>query len=426
MHAISSENMKQIIDQQYVDQFFKRCNIGGQIKPEQFWRSLEKRFGKLARDLGDCIGARERGEAVNPYPIKNKSLDFANAVAAQFDTPKLKAVALWLIREKLSFTGRIIEIGCDNGILLCLLASLHQDAHFVGIDPCAEAIAVARQRAEHLKLKNIEFRVGALDPELVNAVGSGFELVISVAVFHEILANGFIGADAALMKNDGVSFSIEDTDRLFSSAQLRASVVCNIRELLRDDGHWISVDRWRTDAETLRWIRLAEGAKLSVSLSRSFLLHYKDLAAGSQTLPLTVFTKCELPPAEPCDVLAFKAYAEFLELPGVSIIEKDMLAELFYGALDKQEIFFQESVFNDGSGIERTYLGVARGVGYLYITTSRGYRRLALLPSALIHEKIAEMPKLLAARRQRAEVAHRWAQHSLLQRFGVNHVPGDA
>ncbi len=141
------------------------------MKPEQFWRLLDKRFGKTSKAFGDCVEARERGEAANPYPLKNQSLEFANAVAAQFDVAKLRSIGLWLIREQLPMTGKVLEVGCDNGILLCLLASLYPDAQFVGIDSCEEAVVVARQRAANLELTNVEFHVTALAPGLDTVVG---------------------------------------------------------------------------------------------------------------------------------------------------------------------------------------------------------------------------------------------------------------
>ena len=89
----------EISPSQYIDQFFKRCGLGGQQKGEIFWRVLEKKFGSLAIQLGDCINARENGLESDPYPIKNASFDFANAVASQYDAAKLKSVAIWLLQE---------------------------------------------------------------------------------------------------------------------------------------------------------------------------------------------------------------------------------------------------------------------------------------------------------------------------------------
>ena len=138
-----SKSEKTQLPSKYIDQFFKRCGLGGQQKGEIFWRVLEKKFGPLAIQLGDCINARENGLESDPYPIKNVSFDFANAVASQYDAAKLKAVAIWLLQEGI-IAGKVLEIGCDNGILLCLLAEAYPDVSFVGIDPSAPAIEIAK------------------------------------------------------------------------------------------------------------------------------------------------------------------------------------------------------------------------------------------------------------------------------------------
>lgn len=79
--------MKQVNDRQYVDQFFERCSIGNQVNPEQFWRLLDKRFGKLARDLGECTDAREHGQPANPYQGSrnrdSRELDIGRAAREQ-------------------------------------------------------------------------------------------------------------------------------------------------------------------------------------------------------------------------------------------------------------------------------------------------------------------------------------------------------
>ena len=67
---------KEITAEQFIDQYFKNIGIGGSVKPEQFWRLLTKKFGKLADEFGDCVEARESGQKVDPYVLKNQTLEF--------------------------------------------------------------------------------------------------------------------------------------------------------------------------------------------------------------------------------------------------------------------------------------------------------------------------------------------------------------
>ena len=71
---------KEITAEQFIDQYLKKIGVGGSVKPEQFWRLLSKRFGKLADEFGDCVEARENGQKVDPYVLKNQTVEFANAI----------------------------------------------------------------------------------------------------------------------------------------------------------------------------------------------------------------------------------------------------------------------------------------------------------------------------------------------------------
>ena len=91
--------------EKYVDDFFKRYGLGFTLKPEFFWRTLSKKFGTIADVFVDCAEAGERRGEVNHYPLKNRSVEFANAIASQFDAAKLKAVAIWFINDQPDIAG---------------------------------------------------------------------------------------------------------------------------------------------------------------------------------------------------------------------------------------------------------------------------------------------------------------------------------
>ena len=400
-------NIDQISPSQYIDQFFKRCGLGGQQKGEIFWRVLEKKFGSLAIQLGDCISARENGLESDPYPIKNASFEFANAVASQYDAAKLKAAAIWLLQEGI-VTGKVLEIGCDNGILLCLLAEAYPDVSFVGIDSSAPAIELAKMRASQLNIFNIDFKCLPLKRGIAAEIGSEFNLVFSVAVFHELLDQDLLGYSHGLTIDEGDSgFSIEDVDISFSKQVKKVDELLEIHDLLAANGFFISVDRWPDYSRTLRWIRLAENANLMISMKRSSLIDYKNVDGKSESLPVTVFNKNnELVPSNvlATDVLAFHSYKNFLKNGSLNIIEDTWLAELVFGSLNHQELLSIIARYRNGSGTEKVFVGISGGLSYVYTTTSRQYRRLVLLPSICLHEQVNLLLELIAARKETCDV----------------------
>jgi SAM-dependent methyltransferase len=429
----SKPTAEAVSPQKYVELFFKKSGIGSSVRPEQFWRLLKKRFGSAADQFGDCVEARERGESVNPYALKNQSIEFANAVAAQFDSAKLRAAAVWLFQENLQLEGKkILEIGCDNGILLCLLAEVYRDTRFIGIDPCEPAVRLAQQRAAELGLSNVEFYIGSAErtPE-VESFGQ-FDIIIAVTVFHEILAGGWIGEKNSIMLDSGSYFSIDELDQGFSADKFDISSLTGVHRLLLDDGKFISVDRWGDQNSLLKWIRLNESVGLKCSLSVSNMLQYKLASGDSEELPLTVFSKASIAPAHACDILSFRSYPAFGLIKALHKIEDVRIAEVIYAAMDKQEFYFHELAYNNGSGILRTHLGVAKGLGYIYTSTSVGFRELIMIPSAVMYEKMQEVIDARVEAERFATVRHTWGDAALLSRLSIDpskierHVIGGA
>jgi hypothetical protein len=410
----------EITAEQFIDQYFKRIGVGGSVKPEQFWRLLTKRFGKLADEFGDCVEARENGLKVDPYVLKNQTIEFANAIAAQFDVAKLRSTALWFLREQFQLNGKmVLEVGCDNGILLCMIASLFPETKFTGIDPCEPAIKIARERANFLQLTNIDFQVATLDTLFEVSNHAGFYLIFSVTVFHELLADGRFDTNKTIMRDSNSTFSIEEVDNEFMSKCVEINDLKILTQLLSSDGKFISVDRWGTQDDLLKWIRLNEKVGLCCSLPSSNMIKFKSSSGQSEILPLTVFYKGSKVPLLACDVLSFKAYPGFVDVAAYHLIENTMVAEMIYSALAKEEIYFHEAVYNNGSGTERLTMGVANGLGYVYTTATTGFRRLVLIPSAVLYEKSLEMDEARGHAEKVATVKYHWGDPNLLSRLNI-------
>lgn len=418
-----NKQASQISLSQYIDQFFKRCGLGGQQKGEIFWRVLEKKFGPLAIQLGDCISARANGLASDPYPIKNTSFDFANAVASQYDAAKLKSVAIWLLQEGI-VAGKVLEVGCDNGILLCLLAEAYPDVSFVGIDASAQAIEIAKIRATQLNITNIEFKCLPLKKGIAVEIGSEFNLVFSVTVFHELLDRDLLGYSHGLtIDEDDSGFSIEDFDLSFSKKVKKVDELLEISNLLAANGFFVSIDRWPDYSRTLGWIRLVENINLMISMKRSGLIDYKNFDGKIEFLPATVFSKnLEGSPsiALATDVLALHSYKDFLKNGSLNIIEDELLAELVFGSLNHEQLLSIVARYKNDSGTEKTLVGVSGGLSYIYTTSSRKYRRLVLLPSFCLHEQVNSLLELIAARKETCDVDVILGDSKLFTTIGID------
>ena len=412
---------RQLTPEQYVDRFFSEQGVKQPLKPEVYWKRLTSKFGKPADEFGDCIAERESGVNVDPYPLKNQSLEFSDAITSQEDSPRLRKFSSWFLKQGFDLNDkRFLDLGCDSGLFACFIAQTFPTAKVVGLDPCAEAIAVATQRVQRAELNNVSFFAGTLDQYLQEERPVPFDVVTSLLVFHELLAGGHIGNESSLMMDRLFDFSSASTDRDLSS-DLDCIELRNIAEILKDDGRFISLDRWGGSAQLLRWVRVCETAGLRITPQESFMLSFQDSFRCSQTMPISIFFKGDEKEsmARVWDILALYSYPEFLKLTAFQVIEDQEVAELLYESLYKEHLYVEEVVYNDGSGVMMTYVGVAAGVAYVYNTTNRGYRKLYLLPSIALNERVSEIEHQRALSETHARVRYTTYNETLRRNLGL-------
>jgi hypothetical protein len=223
-------------------------------------------------------------------------------------------------------------------------------------------------------------------------------------VFHELLADGHIGSNDSRMTEGISDFSLKSINHPILKSN-DCPELFQIAQMLAVDGKYISLDRWGSASQLLRWVRFCENAGLNVLLSESFMLSFKEPTNETITMPISVFSKNnnEELAARADDMLALFCYPSFLNLKGLYPVENAEVAELVFESLSKEHLYIEEAVYKDGSGVMRTYVGTASGIGYLFKTTNQGFRQLHLIPAIALHERIDE---LKTQRLQAEKVAH--------------------
>jgi hypothetical protein len=140
-----------------------------------------------------------------------------------------------------------------------------------------------------------------------------------------------------------------------------------------------------------------------------------------ELMPVTVFQKATtIVSVRPSDILSLYSYPEFAKLECCHAIENNHVAELFYEALNRQPLYVEEAEYHNGSGTLMTYVGVAGGIGYVYRTTTRGYRRLYLVPSIALSEKAEEIVATRRSSESFADVTYTIHNEELIQSLGIN------
>lgn len=105
------------------------------------------------------------GEKDTPYPRRqeemvdylNQSLPMSLLASSFYDRVFFKKAMDYLVSHDFFGAGEIFDIGCGNGVLTCFVALRHPVAVVTGFDLSQNAIAVARELAERLGVKNICF-----------------------------------------------------------------------------------------------------------------------------------------------------------------------------------------------------------------------------------------------------------------------------
>ncbi|WP_055591318.1 class I SAM-dependent methyltransferase [Streptacidiphilus griseoplanus] len=108
-----------------------------------------------------------------------------------FPSPEDDSPLIDVVAEELPFvladtrlTGwQILDAGCGTGNILVALARSHPEAHFTGVDACARSLEIARRRAEHHQVTNVEFVHGRM-PDL--DLDRRFDLVLCFGVLHHL------------------------------------------------------------------------------------------------------------------------------------------------------------------------------------------------------------------------------------------------
>ena len=286
-----------------VESYLRFAGIGGYRDQDDFPKRLREKHGPIAGRVLDAIAAREAGEDVDIYPLKNAALALSIDVTAHYYSRMYTEFLGWFFRTRFSGPRSVLDVGCDNGMLTCFYATLYPAARVIGIDKCAAGIACARELAARLELANVRFEVcdlqhirdGDVFPE------RPFDLILSTTVFHEVL--GF-PEDVPDSGCGAIAMRLEDPDGVRIAAEMA-------RLLCAWTGTLVSMERCAGAGALAWWIRVLGQAGLGVDADRSTLLGYDNVYNERETLPIVVATRGRRPAAHSLgDIRAFRNYED--------------------------------------------------------------------------------------------------------------------
>lgn len=213
------------------------------VKPARSFNNVISNFqsnaGKQKADvLARLLSARgtQQNCSENLYDLKNINLQTALTFNCNVDGDIIRKVCNWVYQHKNDFGKRILEVGCDIGVLSCFLAELFPESHITAIDINSSGIAIAKQLAEKFNIKNVTFLV-----QDIKEVTDSFDTVFSCRTMHE---NYSCIEDPFLMLNDYAALFRASTSPYAQA--LRTAVAPN--------GNLISIERCERNPLFLGWL----------------------------------------------------------------------------------------------------------------------------------------------------------------------------
>ena len=109
-----------------IDEFFSRVGFTKRSPEDDVYSFLCRKAGmQYAERISDYIeGRSDYGENSDYefYTYKNKDLDCSLALSNCLQDQIIRNFAKWIWKNRNYMKGYILDVGCDNGLLTCLLA----------------------------------------------------------------------------------------------------------------------------------------------------------------------------------------------------------------------------------------------------------------------------------------------------------------
>lgn len=250
---------------QKIRKYFEALGLPGHAGADEIYHRLESKFRKEFAEFEDAVSDREAGrKRPDVYEIKNTSLEFSLLTGAAFRGLLHQAVMRWIAEQQWS-PLRVLDIGCDNGILTCFYALLWPNAQITGIDICSTGIDRARELATLLGLPNVRFEIASID-QLGTTSASSFDLILTTTVLHES------GLFAELNPKSGF------LDEALTPARPPSAhkAFNDISRMLTPNGAWLGAEVIDTPHLLWRWIKSLEHVNLSILPARSARLKFGE------------------------------------------------------------------------------------------------------------------------------------------------------
>jgi SAM-dependent methyltransferase len=271
--------MTDVLKLDKVQQYFRMINVEASSSEEEFWAFLNEHHDELAAQFREAISSRKGDQGLgNIYTLKNQNLDFGLDVAKRL-ADFYKKYCSWVATNVVAPPNRLLDIGCDNGIITCFYAYLYPEAEVIGVDKSKSGIRCANQLAQILGLSNVSFVEMDFNEINHHFPNESFDMITSVRTLHEVM--GTIPFP--------VYWNLKDyLDEYPVKADFR--YIKKIESLLEEDGKYISAERLENPAAVGQWANVLKLAGLSLDWDSSGFIEFHETGTNHKA-PVLISSK---------------------------------------------------------------------------------------------------------------------------------------
>lgn len=144
--------------------YLKKINVSSVRSAHQIYNDLVRICGKeRTREYLDTLRELENnGDRQAFYEYKNAEPDIALIYTGEYDADILRKTCNYIAEHIECFGTKILDVGCDCGLMSCFLAYTFPESEVFAIDRGGNGLEIGKQIAEKLGLSNISFQKALL------------------------------------------------------------------------------------------------------------------------------------------------------------------------------------------------------------------------------------------------------------------------
>ena len=361
-------------DERFIISYFNRLNLKPSKDNKEFWKNLYQKYGnEKAKSLADVVDARiDNIPGINLYEAKNETLELSLDYA-RYSADLYRRYFEWLICKKELNPKRILDIGCDNGIVTCFYAILFPNSEVIGVDISENGIKCAKQLSEKLGLTNVKFMEIGFRNIKEHFFDQQFDIITSVRSLHEIMEDD---VDIRYWSLNEVLVEVEKQEENMLFKQ--------ISNLLRhDESIFISWERFSSPGIALWWIEKYKRVGLYVNWEECDKIKFHEVE-DIQMMPVIVYNKINNETSTMEGLIKLYIKGDLIDIKKKKIYLGESAEALFTNFTEKEFIGGLQINNLDGAEKLRFEMWKLKNQLLIYQYSNIGQRELRILPLELI------------------------------------------